>query len=133
MLRDSHNAKSSENIIVPLTNFEGGGLWLEKDSPTDDDNPRELRNGQTIYGRMVGAQKGKAIRFHPKGWHQVQPWEGDRIIFLMYTPRGTKLTEDNMKELEGAGFPIDRKIFQNQEDEEECDARQEIEDEKRSR
>ena len=119
--RDRHNARSSENIVVPLTDFKGGGLWLEKEERDDGDVPRELPDGQIRHGRVVEAIKGETIRFPPRKWHQVQPWEGDRVTFLMYTPRGTKLTENNIAELEKAGFPVDRKVLQNYEDKEECD------------
>ncbi|CAE7540315.1 RE1 [Symbiodinium sp. CCMP2592] len=118
--RDSHNARFSENIIVPITDFKGGGLWLEQSDGEDAGEKRELPNGQIVYGNLVKAEKGKPICFPPRRWHQVQPWQGDRVTFLMYTPRGTKLSEKDMVELETAGFPIDRKILQNQQDEEEC-------------
>ena len=37
----------------------------------------------------------------------------------MYTPRGTKLVEDQIVDLELAGFPVERRILGNQEDEED--------------
>ena len=118
--RDSHNAKMSENIIVPLTEFEDGGLWLQELLPQEEnDVPKELPNGLQASGKILAMEKGTPICFSPRLWHQVQPWKGDRVVFLMYTPRGTKLSEAHKNELKEAGFPLDEKILENQEDEEE--------------
>ena len=120
--RDSHNARTSENIVVPLTDFQGGHVWIQDQLCDEEDAVyRELASGQRVKGRVAQAEKGKAICFSPSRWHQVQPWEGDRVTFLMYTPRGTKLTEEHIVELESMGFPVDRKVLQNREDEEEDD------------
>ena len=37
----------------------------------------------------------------------MQPWSGERIVLLAFTPRGTKLTQESISELEKVGFEID--------------------------
>ena len=56
---DSHNAKLSENIIVPLTEFDDGGLWLQTSTAEEENSvTKELPNGKMVKGTMLPMEKG---------------------------------------------------------------------------
>ncbi|CAE7357873.1 unnamed protein product, partial [Symbiodinium sp. CCMP2456] len=106
--RDVHNYKSSRNMILPLTEFSGGGLWLQGASDKEGKSEsRQLSNGTVVEGKIRELRQGELLDFAPDQWHEVQPWEGDRVIFLMYTPRATKLEGHHVQDLEETGFVID--------------------------
>ena len=108
MHRDSHNSRSSMNAVLPLTSFEGGALWTQDEKVPDEFNvSKELPNGQTVRGRLHEMKQGEPVMFNPTVWHEVQPWSGERIVLLAFTPRGTKLTQESISELEKVGFEID--------------------------
>ena len=52
-------------------------------------------------------KEGNVIKFSPRDWHEVQPWEGERIVMLMYTQRATKLTSQDVEKLTSHGFVVD--------------------------
>ena len=49
---------------------------------------------------------GVPFYFHPRKWHAVQPWQGDRLVMVLYSPRGSNLHYKDRDELEFAGFPV---------------------------
>ncbi|CAE7544706.1 unnamed protein product, partial [Symbiodinium microadriaticum] len=52
--RDVHNYKFSRNYVLPLQNFEGGGLWVQDDDVGDRECVRkELPNGKEAKGRAL--------------------------------------------------------------------------------
>ncbi|CAE7353790.1 RE2 [Symbiodinium sp. CCMP2592] len=108
MHRDIHNYKKSMNIAVPLTTFKGGGLW-QHDPEIEEELgiPKYLPNGQLLKGKIQEAKRGEPILFSPSTWHEVQPWEGERVMLLMYTPRATKLKEGELNLLREHGFEVD--------------------------
>ena len=68
----------------------------------------ELPNGSKIAGQMVELKKENLVEFAPSLWHEVQPWEGDRLVMLMYTPRATKLQNEHYEDLQKLGFVIEK-------------------------
>ena len=81
--RDSGNARGSQNLVVGLTSFTGGGIWTQaaggrEPCPADP----SLGLGSTLE---VGL--GKHIVFDPTAWHCTQAWEGTRTVLVAYTPR----------------------------------------------
>ena len=106
--RDSHNYQYSKNYVLPLQHFEQGALWVQEDE-VDDHNcvKKELPNGKIIRGRCLDMQRGKMVSFSPRLWHEVQPWQGERLVLLLYTPRATKLQIGEVDVLTEAGFNVD--------------------------
>ena len=103
--RDSHNDQTSSNIIVPLTSFENGDLWTQDDEVQEEECvTKMLPNGKEIKGRIIPLKKGEATFFHPRAWHEVQPWKGDRVVFLMYTPRSSRLSQEDIVRLQEIGL-----------------------------
>ena len=81
--RDSGNACGSQNLVVGLSSFTGGGIWTQtpggrEPCPADP----SLGLGSTLE---VGL--GKHIVFDPTTWHCTQAWEGTRTVLVAYTPR----------------------------------------------
>ena len=95
--RDSRNDPTSSNIIVPLTNFENGDLWTQDDEVQEEECvTKMLPNGKRDQRPDYSFEKGEATFFHPRAWHEVQPWKGDRVVFLMYTPRSSRLSQEDI-------------------------------------
>eukprot|EP00439_Symbiodinium_sp_Y106_P015157 s5414_g2.t1 len=110
MHRDVHNYWGSLNHVIPLTSFEGGDVWVQDDEVAEERCVRKtLPNGKEVKGKIMELQKGRATSFSPRVWHEVQPWKGNRVMLLLYTPRATKLKEDQAQKLSDMGFVIDPK------------------------
>ncbi|OLQ13572.1 Copia protein [Symbiodinium microadriaticum] len=125
--RDVHNSRNSMNYVIPLQLEEGGSIWVQKEDVEDDVKVlRTLPSGRELQGHLVDLRKGQPISFSPRRWHEVQPWKGERLVLLLYTPRSTKLIENDIKELNEMGFNLQPDVSQgdggegdNEEQEEE--------------
>eukprot|EP00439_Symbiodinium_sp_Y106_P024765 s614_g3.t1 len=101
--RDSHNEVNSENAVVALTTFQGGGVWIEEEG---GDQWREVTGGGWIRGRVHDLLPGQPVVFNPRRWHEPQRAVGDRVVMMTYTPRTTKLTKSDWEQLRDLGFSI---------------------------
>ena len=90
--RDSHNDASTNNTVLALTDFQGGGLWVE--GPPGD-QWRQVASGRWVQGKTYELQPGVPLTFSPKRWHETQPFQGDRIVMMIYTPRVGNLSEED--------------------------------------
>ncbi|CAE7830743.1 TY5A [Symbiodinium sp. CCMP2592] len=107
--RDSHSSRETSNMVLPLTEFVGGNLWIQDgDADPSVAIEKELPNGKQVLGRVLNLEKNKLVEFSPSQWHEVQPWDGDRVVMLLYTPRTSKLQDEHYEELQKAGFVIDK-------------------------
>ena len=106
--RDSRNYGLSKNYVLPLVEVEGGSLWIQ-DEEVDESSmvSKVLENGKVVRGRCLEFKKGCPMEFSPREWHEVQPWVGERLVLLMYTPRATKLSAESVEALQEVGFEID--------------------------
>ena len=106
--RDVHNVRCTKNTVIPVTKFEGGGVWVES-SGTNDENlvKKEVPKKGSVQGTVLSFEGDKHISFSPNQWHEVQPWKGDRVVILLYTPRASKLTLEDVQGLEHLGFKLD--------------------------
>ncbi|CAE7797213.1 RE1 [Symbiodinium sp. CCMP2592] len=105
---DVHKYPASKNHVLPLGDCVGGSLWVQDECPGGEGREeRVLPNGKSISGRVIEMKKGEVVSFSPKLWREVQPWEGERLVLLMYTPRATKLGEEKAEELLKTGFNVD--------------------------
>ena len=110
--RDIHNYRLSQNYVLPLREFKEGQLWVQNEEETNHEGTeRTLPNGKVIYGNLLEMTKGKVVGFSPRGWHEVQPWTGERLVLLLYTPRATKLSAEGVETLQRAGFNVDPKTI----------------------
>ena len=106
--RDVHNYQASMNHVMPLTDFEDGNIWVQDDEVGEEQCVlKTLPNGKGVKGRILELKKGKITTFTPRQWHEVQPWTGDRVMMLLFTPRATSLKEEDAQKLRDVGFVID--------------------------
>ena len=100
---DSHNDPKSCNLLLPLTSFARGGLWL-----ADDDGNVEMPvDGTKLKGNIHSFEAG-AICFNPRILHATERWEGTRAVLVGYTPRGLEnLEAGDQAILDELGFVTD--------------------------
>ncbi|CAE7301732.1 RE1 [Symbiodinium sp. CCMP2592] len=105
--RDVHNSRCSTNTVLPVTEFEGGGLWIEDDDVDAEDAVLKAvpKKGE-VKGRVQELQGGNPVSFKPNLWHEVQPWKGERVVMLLYTPRASRLKPAEIEELNDLGFKL---------------------------
>ena len=99
--RDSHNHKGTYNTVTALSNFDNGEVWVEagEDNYSYNDVWRRVAHDQWKRGKLYQLQPGETVAFPPGSWHQTEPWTGDRVVLLTYTPRLTKLDAADEEEL----------------------------------
>ena len=102
--RDSHNNSATENTVMALTEFKGGGIWVEGEG----DQWREVHPGRWVQGKVHDLRLCEPVSFNPKKWHETQKFEGDRVVLMTYTPRTTKLKQPQLQQLQELGFVIPR-------------------------
>eukprot|EP00439_Symbiodinium_sp_Y106_P000371 s10188_g1.t1 len=97
---DSHNDASSYNLLLPLTAFSRGGLWVADDNGSDVMHVRGSRRAGTVHSFDSGA-----ICFNPRVLHSTERWEGTRAVLVAYTPGGLeKLEAEDQAVLAELGF-----------------------------
>ena len=90
-----------ENIIIPVTCFENGGLWVERAGGA---NFRVVGN-KRVPGVVLNF-KGKPLTVDAKNnYHATVPWVGDRIVISAYTLRNaSSLRPQDASVLKDLGF-----------------------------
>ena len=90
-----------ENIIIPVTCFENGGLWVERAGGA---NFRVVGN-KRVPGVVLNF-KGKPLTVDAKNnYHATEPWVGDRIVISAYTLRNaSSLRPQDASVLKDLGF-----------------------------
>ncbi|CAE7252001.1 glyQS [Symbiodinium sp. CCMP2592] len=91
--RDPRNA-DVPNLIVAISSFSDGGIWVQDDSGT-----------QALYTPYL--QDGPVYLDARGCLHATQPWVGDRLIAIAYTPQNVHLlSADDSAFLASLGFPV---------------------------
>ena len=100
--RDSRNA-SFDNLIIPLTEFGGGHLWIQDDSGTVP----QVHNSSEVMGTPVPIPR-EGLRFNAREvMHCTMPWTGRRLILVAFTVSKTDdLKLHEMELLHDLGFPL---------------------------
>ncbi|CAE7441018.1 MBF1B [Symbiodinium sp. CCMP2592] len=114
--RDLLNHDNSLNHTLGVGSYQGGSVWVEQ----KDDFPvfrREgvaggkskcvkVTGGLEVDGRVYDTHD-RMLSFHPKLWHQAQPWTGDRWTITAYTIRDVDgLSWEQSKSLMSLGFQL---------------------------
>ncbi|CAE7674118.1 unnamed protein product [Symbiodinium sp. CCMP2592] len=114
--RDLLNHEDSLNHTLGVGSYQGGSVWVEQ----KDDFPifrREgvaggkskcvkVTGGLEVNGRVYDTHD-RMLSFHPKLWHQAQPWTGDRWTITAYTIRDVDgLSWEKSKSLMSLGFQL---------------------------
>ena len=106
--KDSHNEVDSMNTVVMLKLPESGGeLWLE-DETLHASEADWKRVSKKIWkkGACHDLKVGEPYTFNPRRWHEVQPWEGNRVVMVLHNPRASHLHYQDRDDLEYVGFPL---------------------------
>ena len=97
--RDLQNLKGSCNLVIPLTRFSGGAVWLE------DPSGPVMRHvhGSSLQGRLAQVSSGP-LKLQPDVWHRVENWEGRRVIIVAHTPKLDGLSRELQSRVSLLGF-----------------------------
>ncbi|CAE7226300.1 GIP, partial [Symbiodinium sp. CCMP2456] len=107
--KDVNNDEATENFVLPIAvPYQGGGLWVELakgDKVQGELCEREDERGRRRYGQLLPLQPREHIRLNPRRAHEVQPWKGERVVLIAYTPQCMgKLSANMIMDLESHGF-----------------------------
>ncbi|CAE7626873.1 unnamed protein product [Symbiodinium sp. CCMP2592] len=86
--RDKYNKPGSLNVVIPVSNFRQGHLWIQEDDGPDL-SPNGQHRGRNIELKLPG------VEFDPFMLHGTCPWKSDRLVLSAYT---TNRIEDICKE-----------------------------------
>ena len=96
--RDSNNHSSSVSMVVPLSDFRQGQIWVELGGGDFEVNG--------VRGRLLEVTR-PYVTFQPKQLHCTMPWEGNRLILVAYHIRAAHLlTLDDRLLLDALGFRL---------------------------
>ena len=82
-----NNSSSVANVIVPLTSFQEGGIWIQSQSGRDILPGYDHLGG----GRVLPLKAGKPVLLAHHCVHASLPWRGDRVLLVGFSPRGAFL------------------------------------------
>ena len=100
LLSEAHNDASSCNLVLPLTPFSRGGLWVADETGSDVMTVGGTKRMGTVHSFDEGA-----ICFNPRVLYATERWEGTRAVLVAYTPSGlTQLEPEDQAILAELGF-----------------------------
>ena len=101
MHRDSYISRRSPNILIPLSRFAQGGLWVE------DAQGEVVLEQAGPAGREVPLQRPYTCLWsHLR--HATLPWRGDRLILIGYhIGQASRLTAGDRRRLADLGFYLE--------------------------
>ena len=99
---DRFNFKRSSSLVVPITSFSGGGLWVE-----DPAGIQPMQDGAVErLGYVHDFTHGPCL-FDPHSRHAVMPWDGRRVVIAAYLPMGVDSADSSIRsQLSGLGFVL---------------------------
>ena len=99
---DKNNLSTEPNVVLPLSRFRGGGLWV-----LSEGGSTPLRHkGKELWGEVLPVSE-RAIAFDPHRLHATQAWTGSRVVLVGYTVRGCeKLTSEQRAAALSLGFVL---------------------------
>ena len=100
--RDSHNLRGEPNLIIPLSKFRGGAVWIE----TEGGSVAIPDCNRTEVGELLEVCRGPRL-LDPSRLHATMSWSGDRCVLVTYAVRDLhKLSEPHHALLESLGFRL---------------------------
>ncbi|CAE7460074.1 unnamed protein product [Symbiodinium sp. CCMP2592] len=99
---DASNMLGEPNLVLPLSRFRGGGLWVE----CEGGSMLIKHKGRQIGGEVLPVHS-QAVVFDPHKLHCTRPWRGRRVVLVAFCLRGTeRLTDEQKATLEKLGFSL---------------------------
>ena len=95
---DKANARGSHNLVIPLTQFDDGQIWVR-----DDSGSHVLEHAGVPYkGTLLDVSSGP-VKIDPSVHHAVMQWSGSRVVLVAYMPsfaeRLSRADQSNLSEL----------------------------------
>ena len=85
---DRFNLKRTASLVVPISEFSEGELWVEDPAGT-----HVLKDGLAQrFGYLHSFKQGPCL-FDPHARHAVMPWSGRRVVIAAYMPMGVDDTD----------------------------------------
>ncbi|CAE7939385.1 unnamed protein product [Symbiodinium necroappetens] len=98
--RDSGN-EATPNVVIKLSDFHGGGLWIE--DPLGQD-PQDI-DGRTIQGTNTEFEQDTIVFNAKEALHMMLPWEGTRVVLAVYSVQDVdRIPADEFEQLLQLGF-----------------------------
>ncbi|CAE7824317.1 unnamed protein product [Symbiodinium sp. CCMP2592] len=98
--RDKYNKPGSLNVVIPVSAFRQGHLWIEEDNGPDL-SPNGQHRGRNIELKLPG------VEFSPFKLHGTCPWKSDRLIISAYTTnRIEDICSEDKRYLHQLGFNL---------------------------
>ena len=105
--RDSHNHQGSRNLVVKLSSFSGGEIWVSGDGG----NVVEEIGGKEVPGHNLSFESG-AVCLDPRQWHLTRDWSGTRVVLVLYCIRDfMKASHRDFTTLADAGFHLPSDVY----------------------
>ncbi|CAE7616380.1 TY5A [Symbiodinium sp. CCMP2592] len=108
--KDLNNDSKTDNYVIPLLiPRRGGEVWVELRPGDTVKGTIEQRkvNEREIYGHLHPLEEGSYIKFGPRRYHEVNEWEGDRIVLIAYSPQCLgKLGQAEVELLHEHGYAV---------------------------
>ena len=80
------NEPGSRNVVVPISWFDKGQIWIEGIAPEGQQQVEKEIAGEQRLGYLIGGSAATAY-FDPRKNHAVEPALGSRRVVVGYTPR----------------------------------------------
>ena len=104
--RDLGVQEGSKNLVMPLSQFQGGQLWVEDEGASEEEAVFRAVPGNGIKcGKVLPVCP--FLVFDARLFHEVQEVQGDRWVLEAYTPKGWHHLPDEQRTcLSDLGFPL---------------------------
>ena len=100
------NEPESRNVVVPVSWFKGGKIWIGDASKEGFPHLTKEVKGKSVEGYLDGGADRVCV-FNPRIPHAVEASEGARRVIVGYTPRSLKkLPESEILYLQSLEFPL---------------------------
>ena len=99
--RDAQN-REGPNLIVPLSRFSGGALWVQS-----SEGVTTAANDPSLTGKLIPISEGPAFLMDPSVPHETRDWTGTRVVLIAYSVLGgERLASDMAAVIEPLGFSL---------------------------
>ena len=105
--RDRFNLRASQNHVITVGNFSGGGIWQEGSCEGAERVSIETVQGNVIDG-FVSSVRNQVVRVDPKKLHKTMPWSrGPKWTIIARTMgQHEKLDRVHRRDLGDLGFVL---------------------------
>eukprot|EP00439_Symbiodinium_sp_Y106_P083449 s24_g23.t1 len=109
----------NKDVMYLFEKLEELGNTVFRDAVAEDLVIKKVPKKGDVYGSILQFHDQGPVNFRPNLWHEVQPWEGDRVVMLLYTPRASKLKPEEIEELDDLGFTLAKEALKEPEPEDQ--------------